>query len=115
MKSLIPKKSLGTIAKESIGVYKSFKRNFIIPKNPEFRIQIGKGFSSFFGKLIDEYFGRLILLNFIFSIWGFWEAAVVKIYPDSNLIQLISTILAFGALGYTLYILLEILIKKIKA
>lgn len=115
VESLIPKKSWGTIAKESSQMFKTFRRNFMIPNNPEFRIQIGKGISSIIGKLIDEYFGRLILLNFIFSVWGFWEAAVVKIYPDSSFIQLIATALAFGALAYTIYILLEILIKKIKA
>jgi len=61
---------------DDIKIYEAFKNNFQYPLLPKIQIQIGKGIASAVGKIIDDYFAKIIIIEFIFSFWGFIEIGI---------------------------------------
>ncbi|MBY9007706.1 MAG: hypothetical protein KGD63_13250 [Candidatus Lokiarchaeota archaeon] len=62
---------------EDCKLFNAFRNNFQYPIIPKINIKIGKGIASTAGKIIDDYFAKIIIIEFLFSIWGFMEAFMV--------------------------------------
>ena len=84
-------------SEEDYQIFDAFRDNFQYPIIPKIQIQVGKGITSKLGKFIDDYFTKIIIIEFIFSVWGFLEVGIgaYYIFPDfvSPMISFISVIL----------------------
>jgi len=97
---------------EEIEIFDALKNNFHIPLIPKTQIQIGKGIASTAGKMIDEYFAKIIIVEFIFSFWGFIELGIPALMPGLVIPGIISTIVAISGIAIIGIIFLMMLIKK---
>ncbi len=75
------------------------------------QVQIGKGLASNIGKMIDDYFGKIIIIEFIFSLWGFLEVGLPAMVPDVDF-DPISNLVSISGVLIILGIFLIMLLKK---
>ncbi|MBN1215609.1 MAG: hypothetical protein JXA99_09260 [Candidatus Lokiarchaeota archaeon] len=82
-------------------LFNAFRNNFQYPIVPKVNIKVGKGISSTAGKIIDDYFAKIIIIDFIFSIWGFVEALIADGlgYELPSYIPIITSFTAFILIG----------------
>lgn len=97
---------------EDIKIFGAFKDNFQYPLIPKIQIQVGKGFASNVGKIIDDYFGKIIIIEFMFSLWGFLEVGLPAILPDVEGLDIISNIVSITGVFLILGIFIIMLLKK---
>ena len=67
-------------------LFNAFRNNFQYPIIPKLNVQVGKGIASTVGKIIDDYFAKIIIIDFIFFTWGFLEAVL----PGGGILEDIS-------------------------
>lgn len=99
---------------EDIQVFEAFKNNFKYPLIPKIQIQIGKGIASAIGKMIDEYFAKIILVEFLFSFWGFLEVGIPALVPGLVIPDWISNIVSISGIAIIVVIFISMFIKSRK-
>ena len=102
---------------EDTEIFSAFKNNFQFPLIPKTQIQIGKGLASTVGKIIDEYFAKIIIVEFIFSFWGYLMEAILAFLPESeleiiNLVSTLSNLVTISGIVIVVILLLMLFIKK---
>ncbi len=98
--------------REDIDIFESFKNTFQLPLIPKIQIQVGKGIASTVGKIIDEYFAKLIIVEFIFSFWGFIEIGIPALIPGLEIPAIVSSIIAVSGIVIIGLIFMMMFLKK---
>ncbi|MFX1572015.1 MAG: hypothetical protein ACFFB0_04660 [Promethearchaeota archaeon] len=101
-----------TSNKEDFKIIEAFKNNFIYPLTPKTKIQIGKGLKSKLGKMIDEYFAKIIIVEFLLSIWGFIEVGIPSIIPDFEMPGWISILVNIASISIILIIFIMMIVQS---
>jgi len=95
---------------EDIEIFEAIKHNFQYPLIPKIEIQVGKGIASKLGKVIDEYFGKIIITEFIFSFWGFMEIGLPAMGVEIP--EIVSNLVSVSGILIILLIFLLMVFKK---
>lgn len=101
-----------TSDEEDNKIIEAFKDNFIYPLTPTTTIKIGKGLASTLGKMIDEYFAKIIIIEFLLSFWGFIEIGLPSIIPAFEMPGWISILVNITSIGFILLIFIMMLIQS---
>ncbi|GAH97660.1 unnamed protein product, partial [marine sediment metagenome] len=94
-----------TSNEEDFKIIEAFRNNFIYPLTPKTKIQIGKGLKSKLGKMIDEYFAKIIIVEFLLSFWGFIEVGLPSIIPNFEIPGWISLLVNVASISIIVLIL----------
>ena len=94
---------------EDFKIIKAFKSNFIYPLTLKTKIQIGKGLASKLGKIIDEYFAKIIVVEFLLSFWGFIEVGIAGLF---ELPGWISTLVNVSSISIILLIFIMMIVQS---
>ncbi len=97
---------------EEMEYFGAFKKNFQYPLIPKTQIKIGKGIVSAIGKLIDDYFAKIIVVEFILSLWGYIQTALQELFPNLEILVLISNIVSISTISLIIIIFLMMIVKK---
>ncbi len=98
--------------KEDYKIIEAFKDNFIYPLTPKTTVKIGKGIASTLGKIIDEYFAKIIIVEFLLSFWGFIEVGLPSIIPNFEMPGWISTLVNVASIGIILLIFIMMIVQS---
>lgn len=101
-----------TSDKEDFKIIEAFKNNFIYPLTPKTKIQIGKGLKSKLGKMIDEYFAKIIIVEFLLSFWGFIEVGLPNIIPDFEIPGWISILVNVASISIIVLIFIMMVVQS---
>ncbi len=111
METLEPSES-STMEEEDIKIFEAFRKNFQYPLTPKTKIQIGKGLKSALGKMIDDYFAKIIIIEFFLSFWGFIEAGIPAIFPDIVIPDFVSNLVNIASIGLIILIFIMMIVKS---
>ncbi len=100
-----------TSDEEDFKIIETFKNNFIYPLISKPKIKIGKGLASTLGKIIDEYFAKIIIVEFLLSFWGFIEVGLPSIFPDFEMPGLISILVNIASISIILIIFIMMILQ----
>ncbi|MFX1363300.1 MAG: hypothetical protein ACFFCE_16655 [Promethearchaeota archaeon] len=109
--TLEPSESI-TSDEEDFKIFEAFRKNFIYPLTPKTKIQIGKGLKSKLGKMIDEYFTKIIIIEFILSLWGIIESGLARTELSQNLLERISAIVDVASILIIAIIFIMIFVQS---
>ncbi|MFX1570010.1 MAG: WD40 repeat domain-containing protein [Promethearchaeota archaeon] len=101
-----------TSNQDDFKIIEAFKNNFIYPLTPKTKVQIGKGLKSKLGKMIDEYFAKIIIIEFILSFWGFIEEGLTSLEIDETMLNMISTIVNVASIGIIVIIFIMMIVQS---
>ena len=101
-----------TSDEEDFKIIEAFKNNFIYPLTPKTKIQIGKGLKSKLGKMIDEYFAKIIIVEFLLSFWGFIEVGLPSIFPDFEIPGWISILVNVASISIIVLIFIMMVVQS---
>ncbi len=101
-----------TSDEEDFKIIEAFKNNFIYPLTPKTKIQIGKGLKSKLGKMIDEYFAKIIIVEFLLSFWGFIEVGLPSIFPDFEIPSWISILVNVASISIIVLIFIMMVVQS---
>ncbi len=101
-----------TSDEEDFKIIEAFKNNFIYPLTPKTKIQIGKGLKSKLGKMIDEYFAKIIIVEFLLSFWGFIETGLPSIIPDFEMPGGISIMVNLASISIIVIIFIMMIVQS---
>ncbi len=101
-----------TSDEEDFKIIEAFKNNFIYPLTPKTKIQIGKGLKSKLGKMIDEYFAKIIIVEFLLSFWGFIEVGLPSIIPDFEMPGWISILVNLASISIIVIIFIMMIVQS---
>jgi len=101
-----------TSDEEDFKIIEAFKNNFIYPLTPKTKIQIGKGLKSKLGKMIDEYFAKIIIVEFLLSFWGFIEVGLPSIFPDFDMPGWISILVNVASISIIVLIFIMMVVQS---
>jgi WD40 repeat protein len=101
-----------TSDEEDFMIFEAFRKNFLYPLTPKTQIQIGKGFKSKAGKMIDEYFAKIIIIEFLLSFWGFIEVGLPSIVPGLEMPDIVSNLVNVASIGLILLIFIMMIIQS---
>jgi len=101
-----------TSDEEDFKIIEAFKNNFIYPLTPKTKIQIGKGLKSKLGKMIDEYFAKIIIVEFLLSFWGFIEVGLPNIIPDFEMPGWISILVNLASICIIIIIFIMMIVQS---
>ncbi|MFX1501681.1 MAG: hypothetical protein ACFFDH_12015, partial [Promethearchaeota archaeon] len=101
-----------TSDEEDFEIFEAFRKNFIYPLTPKTKIQIGKGLKSKLGKMIDEYFTKIIIIEFILSFWGIIETGLAYMEFDANMLEMISRIVNVASILIIAIIFIMIIVQS---
>ncbi|MFW9988164.1 MAG: hypothetical protein ACFFC3_05870, partial [Candidatus Odinarchaeota archaeon] len=101
-----------TSDQEDFKIIEAFKNNFIYPLTPKTKVQIGKGLKSKLGKMIDEYFAKIIIIEFILSFWGFIEGGLSSLEIEETMLERISTIVNVASIGIIVIIFIMMIVQS---
>ena len=95
-----------TSEKEDFQIIEAFQNNFIYPLASKTKIKIGKGLASTLGKIIGEYFAKIIIVEFLLSLWGFIEVGL------PNLPEIVSTIMNIASISIIAVIFIMMIVQS---
>ena len=95
-----------TSDEEDFMIFEAFRNNFLYPLTPKTKVKVGQGIGSTLGKIIDEYFAKIIIVEFMLSLWGF-----VAEVPGLNIPDYVSTIVNISSIALIGVIFLMMVIK----
>ena len=101
-----------TSDEEDFKIIEAFRNNFIYPLTPKTKIQIGKGLKSKLGKMIDEYFAKIIIVEFLLSFWGFIEVGLPSIIPDFEIPGWISILVNVASISIIVLIFIMMIVQS---
>ncbi len=101
-----------TSDEEDSKIFEAFRKNFIYPLTPKTKIQIGKGLKSKLGKMIDEYFTKIIIIEFILSFWGIIYTGLESMKLDASMLEMISSIVNVASIILIVIILIMIMVQS---
>ncbi len=109
--TLEPSESTSSI-EEDHKIIEAIKGNFIYPLTPKTTIKVGKGIASSLGKIIDEYFAKIIVVEFLLSFWGFIAEGLPSIIPNFEMPGLISMLVNIASISIILLIFIMMIIQS---
>ena len=101
-----------TSDEEDFKIIEAFRNNFIYPLTPKTKIQIGKGLKSKLGKMIDEYFAKIIIVEFLLSFWGFIEVGLPSIIPGFEIPGWISILVNVASISIIVLIFIMMIVQS---
>ena len=101
-----------TSDEEDFKIIEAFKNDFIYPLTPKTKIQIGKGLKSKLGKMIDEYFAKIIIVEFLLSFWGFIEVGLPSIIPNFEMPGWISILVNLASISIIVIIFIMMIVQS---
>jgi hypothetical protein len=93
-------------------IIEAIKDNFIYPLTSKTTIKIGKGIASSLGKIIDEYFAKIIIVEFLLSFWGFIAEGLPSIIPNFEMPDIVSMLINATSIGIILLIFIMMLVQS---
>lgn len=94
--------------REDIDIFNAFKNNFQYPIIPKIRVQIGKGVGSAMGKLMDSMLTKLVVIEFLVTIWEI----IIPVVLTEELHEIAS--LTFGIIQVFIVLIIMITLLKKK-